>query len=139
MVHVYACSDYCFCSFCKKYKVTGNVQKKLWKLPDEIPKDIAVLIEDATTVAWEMLTLIPPPVLCSPEKFNEDYQQVVGNTKGIGRYYRLSYCRPVMLYNAHGAVAVRGIVRKEASKESTENENSDIESEGKLKLQFMHF
>ena len=95
------------------------------KTPDE---DIAVLIENATTVAWEMLTLIPPPVLCSPEKFSEDYQQVVGNTKGIGRHYRLSYCRPVMLYNAHGTVAVRGIVRKEP----TVNVNSVTESEGKI-------
>ena len=94
-------------------------------------KDIAVLIEDATAVAWEMLTLIPPPVLCSPEKFSEKYQQVVGNTEGIGRYYRLSYYTPVMLYSAHGTVAVRGIVCKEASEECTVNENSVTESEGK--------
>ena len=119
-----------FCHFCKKCKVIGEVKDKVWNSPDEIPEDITVLIENATNIAWEMLTLIPPPVFCSPQKFNEDYQQVVGNTKGIGTYYRLSYCRPVMLYSAHGSVAVKGIARREASKERTENVNSDTESEG---------
>lgn len=122
--------------FVTKYKVTGDVKDTLWKNLDEvkIPKDIAALIEDATTVAWEMLTLVPPPVLCSPQEFSESYQQVVGNNKIKEKHYRLSYYRPVMLYNAHGSVAVRGIARKEASKEPTVNVNSDTESEGKLKL-----
>ena len=110
----------------------------MWKNPDEvkIPKDIGALIEDATTVAWEMLTLIPPPVLCSPQKFSETYQQVVGNNKIKEKHYRLSYYRPVMLYSAHGSVAVRGIARKEASKKPTVNVNSDTESEGKMNLKF---
>ena len=121
----------------------GEVKDTLWNIhePEGIAEGIegiAVLIEEATTIAWEMLTLIPPPVLCSPQKFSEDYQQVVGSTKGIGRYYRLSYYRPVMLYSAHGSVAVRGIVHKEASKELTLNVNSDTESEGKLKLYFLN-
>ena len=121
-----------------KYKVIKEVKHTLWKNPDEqpIPKNIAVPVEDATTVAWEMLTLIPPPVLCSPERFSDNYQQVVGSTKSIGKYYRLLYYRPVMLYDAHGSVAVKGIACKEASKESTENVNSDVESEGKIKLYF---
>ena len=106
----------------------------MWKNPDVLPEDIAVLIKDATTVAWEMLTLIPPPVLCSPQKFCEGYQQVVGNDKFKEKHYRLSYFSPVMLYNAHGSVAVRGIARKKASKEPTVNVNSDVESEGKIKL-----
>ena len=110
----------------------------MWKNADEveIPRHVAVLIEDATTVAWEMLTLIPPPVLCSPQKFDEDYQQVIGNNKIKEKHYRLSYYRPVMLYNAHGSVAVRGIARKEASKEPTVNVTSDTESEGKINLKF---
>ena len=107
----------------------------MWKNRDG-QKILADLIENATTVAWEMLTLIPPPVLCCPEKFSDKYQQVVGNTKGIGKYYSLFYYRPVMLYDARGSVAVKGIARKEAYKEPIVNVNSDTESEGKIKLYF---
>ena len=110
----------------------------MWENADEvkIPRHVAALIEDATTVAWEMLTLIPPPVLCSPEKFDECYQLVVGKNKIKEKHYRLSYYRPVMLYSAHGSVAVKGIARKEASKEFTVNVNSDTESDGKINLKF---
>ena len=78
-----------------------------------------------------MLTLLPPPVLCSPLKFSESYHQMVGKDKNKIKRYRLSYYCPVMLYSAHGSVAVKGIVCKEASNEPAVNVDSDSESEGK--------
>ena len=134
-----------FWSFFLNYKFIKEVKDKLWKIiADEAKihedhrKNIDVLFEDATKVSWEMLTLIPPPVLCSPEKFSESHHKMVGKDKFKIKRYRLSYYCPVMLYNAHGSVAVKGIVCKEASNEPTANVDSDNESEGKLNCNFKH-
>ena len=79
----------------------------------------------AISVAWDMLTLVPPAILCMPEKFSETWHEVVGKPCVKGAHYRLSYYRPLMLYHAHGTVAVRAIVSKEPSYESTVNMEDD--------------
>ena len=83
------------------------------------------IVAEATSVAWEMLTLVPPVILCTPEKFSNNWHEVVGKPCVKGGYYKLSYYRPLMLYHAHGHVAVKAIVGKKTSSEPTVNIESD--------------
>ena len=78
-------------------------------------------IAEAISVAWEMLTLMPPAVLCTPEKFSESWHEVVSKPCDNGSYYKLTYYRPLMLYCAHGPVAVKAIVGKKVSSQRTVN------------------
>ena len=84
-------------------------------------------VEDAISVAWDMLTLVPPAILCTPEKYLGRWHDVNGKQCVKRGYYKLSYYRPLMLYDAHGSTAVRAIVGKEASSEPTLNIESDSE------------
>ena len=82
-------------------------------------------IAEATRVTWEMLTLMPPAVLCTPEKFSENWHEVINKSCDKGSYYKLTYYRPLMLYCAHGAVAVKAIVGKKVSSQPTVNIEED--------------
>ena len=97
------------------------------KLPTTHTAYLDELVADATRVAWDMLTLVPPAILCTPEKFSEDWHEVVGKPCVKGSHYKLSYYRPLMLYHAHGPVAVKGIVGKKTSSVLTVNYESDSE------------
>ena len=79
-------------------------------------------------MAWEMLTLVPPAILCSPEKFSERWHQALGMP--VRSHYTLSYYRPLMLHHARGSVAVRAIVRKKASTKHTVNPPKSDSEEG---------
>ena len=84
-------------------------------------------VAEATSMAWDMLTLVPPAILCTPEKLSENWHEVVGKPCVKGSHYKLSYYRPLMLYHAHGPVAVKAIVGKKASDETSVNTESGSE------------
>ena len=88
------------------------------------------VIQDSASVAWDMLTLFPPAVLCTPEKYHEEWHDKVGSLGDRKRYYKLVYYRPLMLNHAHGSVAEKAIVKRLASSEPTPNEDSDYEDDG---------
>lgn len=65
------------------------------------------LAQEAIHVAWQMLTLVPPAFLCSPETNSPHWQDVEGSKQG----QRFCYYKPMMLYCAHSAsVGVKGII-----------------------------
>ena len=74
-----------------------------------------------------MLILLPPAVLCTPEKFFEEWQSARDFPDVKKRYYTLTYYRPLMLSHAHGPQVVKAMVKKVASSERTPNEESDFE------------
>ena len=81
-------------------------------------------------IAWDMLTLSPPAVLCSPDKFYDEWHIVVDIQLVRNRYYTLKYYRPLMLSHAHGPPAVKAMVARVASSEPTVNQDSDYEDDG---------
>ena len=98
-----------------------------FKLPITCTEPLNEVAASATSVAWDMLTLVPPSILCTPEKFSDDWHKVVGKPCVKGRHYKLSYYRPLMLYHAHGPVAVKAIVGKESTSDTL---NTESDSDG---------
>ena len=88
------------------------------------------VIQDSVSAAWDMLTLLPPAVLCTPEKYFEEWHDIVGSLEDRKRYYNLIYYRPLMLSHAHGSAVVKATVKRLASSEPTPNEDSDFEDDG---------
>ena len=75
-----------------------------------------------------MLTLSPPAISCTPEKYTETWHEVFRKEWDDDyKYYDLVYYRPVMLYGAGGTAAVRGLV---GNKRSTDSDNCVNEGEG---------
>ena len=74
-----------------------------------------------------MLTLSPPAISCTPEKYTETWHEVLRKQWHDYKYYDLVYYRPVMLYGAGGTAAVRGLV---GNKCSTNSANCVNEGEG---------
>ena len=70
-----------------------------------------------------MLTLSPPAVLCTPEKYFQEWQEITNDVKK--RYFTLKYYRPLMLSHAHGPPVVKGMVIKVASSKPTVNQEGD--------------
>ena len=101
-----------------------------FELPGTHTALLSRAVAEATSMVWDMLTLVPPAILCTPEKFSEDWHEVVSTPRVKGSHYTLSYYRPLMLYHAHGHVAVKAIVGKKTSTEPTVNPESESESEG---------
>ena len=96
-----------------------------------LPQDyFSPVIEDSIKVAWEMLTLLPPAVLCTPEKYFDEWHTAVTDFLEKKRYFTLKYYRPLMLSHAHGPPAVKAMVMKVASSEPTVNQESDSEDDG---------
>ena len=85
------------------------------------------LIDNAVGIAWKMLTLLPPAVLCTHEKYFGDEWQTVRRYQGHKeQYYELKYFRPLMLCHAHGSTAVKAMVVKVPSSKPTVNPESDF-------------
>ena len=99
--------------------------KEELELPTTHTEPLSRAVAEATGMAWDMLTLVPPAILCTPEKYSEDWQEVVSKSCVEGDHYTLSYYRPLMLFHAHGPVAVKAIVGKKFSSEPTVNTEGD--------------
>ena len=75
-----------------------------------------------------MLTLSPPAISCTPEKYTETWHEVFRKEwDNDYKYYDLVYYRPVMLHGAGGTAAVRGLV---GNTRSTDSANCVNEGEG---------
>ena len=85
------------------------------------------VIDNAVSIAWKLLTLLPPAVLCTPEKFFEKWQSVCDFPDGKNHYFTLRYYRPLMLCHAHGPPTVKAMVVKVAASKPTINQESDFE------------
>ena len=96
-----------------------------------LPRVPRTIIENkvsaAIRVAREMLTLDPPAISCTPEKYTDTWHEVLRKKWHDYKYYDLVYYRPVMLYGAGGTAAVRGLV---GNKRSTNSANCVNEGEG---------
>ena len=78
-----------------------------------------------------MLTLKPPAISCTPEKYTETWHEICRKNWHDYKYYDLVYYRPVMLFGAGGTAAVKGLVGNECSTNSANcvNEGKDASSE----------
>lgn len=80
-------------------------------LPNASPELITAYVSGAIRVAWKMLTLNPPAIICKPKKYSERWHEEFRKKWHEDyRHYNLVYYRPVMLYGAGGTVAVKGKV-----------------------------
>ena len=97
------------------------------KLPDE-------LITAAATITWEMVTLIPPAISCTPRKFDKHYHEQRNALWKVKKGpYELIYTRPVLFFGSDGHVGMAGQVgNKPCDPEGAinfNNENSDDEDD----------
>ena len=97
------------------------------ELPDEF-------ITAAATITWEMVTLIPPAISCTPSKFDKHYNEQRNALWKVKKGpYELVYTRPVLFFGYDGHVGVAGQVgNKPCDPEGAinfNNENSDDEDD----------
>lgn len=88
-------------------KISSDIESRL---PPEFKTEATKnVVQQATSIAWGMLTLSPPAVLtCSPQQYSDEYHEWSGNQDTDD--YTLGYYRPIMLYHCNGNVAVKGRV-----------------------------
>ena len=74
------------------------------ELPDEF-------ITAAATITWEMVTLIPPAISCTPRKFDKHYNEQRDALWKVKKGpYELVYTRPVLFFGSDGHVGMTGQV-----------------------------
>ena len=67
-------------------------------------------LEKATTLAWNLLTAMPPLIVAQPESFDENVQQRMYPYWVEGSSNELKYFRPVLYFNHTGGIAAKGWV-----------------------------
>lgn len=70
------------------------------------------MIEKAVRVAWNMVTLVPPPLLCQPLMYSEEWHErrTTYWSDDIEDNTNLMYFQPVMFYSALEQVATKGMI-----------------------------
>ena len=80
-------------------------------IPNAKPEKLAEDSSIAVQIAWDMLMLQPPEIVCMPEKYSkawhEDYGQAWDSSKPSHPH---TYFRPLLFLGAGGSVATRAIV-----------------------------
>ena len=105
-------------------QLTSNMQRLLKKAP---PQAVQKKVASAIQIAWEMLTLDPPAIVCKPERYTNAWHMKIGKKWKSHQFYDLVYYRPVMLYGAGSSVAVKGKVGNKKCLDRTKCVNQEEE------------
>ena len=66
---------------------------------------------EAVNLAWDMVTLVPPALVCQPSQYHEEWHEKrVTYWKEESLHRLLIYFRPVLLFSALGHVGYKGEV-----------------------------
>lgn len=85
-----------------------NVLPENVPLPEERVKE---MVEEAVHLAWNMLTLVPPALLCQPTDYKEEWHE-----KRITSWNKeatpdpVVYFRPVLFYSARSHIGFKGAI-----------------------------
>ena len=80
---------------------------------DESLSEVKVkeMIDRAVHLVWEMMTLIPPAIVCQPTEYKEEWHEKrITSWSDALPYNPVVYYRPVLLYSALGHVGCQGII-----------------------------
>ena len=72
------------------------------------------MIEEGINIAFSMVTLVPPVLICHPPKYNEDWMEPRSNywsDKGCHTPMPITiYFRPVLFFSSTGGIGTKGEV-----------------------------
>ena len=77
-----------------------------------LPKDtVKQMVDKAVHLAWDMVTLVPPAVVCQPSQYCEEWHEKrITYWSEESLPHPLIYIRPVLFFSALGHVGCKGII-----------------------------
>ena len=68
---------------------------------------------EAVHLAWDMVTLVPPALICQPSQYHEEWHEkriTYWSEESLLHVHPLIYFRPVLFFSALGHVGYKGEV-----------------------------
>ena len=77
-----------------------------------LPKDtVKQMVDKAVHLAWDMVTVVPPAVVCQPSQYCEEWHEKrIAYWSENSSPHPLIYIRPVLFFSALGHIGYRGII-----------------------------
>ena len=101
---------------------------------DESLSEVKVkeMIDRTVHLVWEMMTLIPPAIVCQPTEYKEEWHEKrITSWSDALPYNPVVYYRPVLLYSALGHVGCQGTIgNTEPSNMTLIKYKSNVQDEG---------